>query len=155
MKKILKWLSLLFAAGVTVFVIFFLYAINSDEPIEKPEPFVYQTHIKEQKSEALWLNHLSKTRKKGYYFPVDEIYIKTDLVKVPQKKKPYRLVVDDLDPYQIFCLNQELKRHKIRYLFKKEKHANKLLVYSQDIGKLNSLVKVLKKYQIDAKILKR
>ncbi len=152
MKKILKWLSLLFAVSVSVFVIFLFYTINSEEPIEKPEPFIYESHIKDQESQALWLNHLSKTKRKGYFFPVDEVYIQTDLVKKKAKRKPYRLIVDDLDPYQTFCLSQELKRHKLKFFFKKDKNEVQLLVFSTDKAKLNSLVKVLKNYQIDATI---
>jgi hypothetical protein len=155
MKKILKWISLLFAVSVSVFVIFFLYDINSDEFVDDFEPLELKQNNSNQDKEALWLNHLSKAKKKQYFFPVDEIYIKTDLVKDKQKTKGYKLLVDDLDPYEIFCLNQELKRFNIKYFFKKDKTSNKLIVFSNDLGRLNSLVKVLKKYQIDAKIIKR
>ena len=155
MKRILKWLSLLFAVGVAVFVIFLLYTINAEEPTAKPKPFAPLIQKQEQKPEALWLNHLVETKKKGYFFPVNEVYIKTDLVKYVPPQKPMKLVVNDLDPYQIFCLKEELRRHKVRYFFKKSKEETKLLVYSKNRQKLNDLVKVLKKYQIDAKIQKR
>ncbi len=155
MKRVLKWLSLLFAVGIAVFVIYLLYSINIEEPIEKPEPFALPQQKKEHKNKAFWLNHLAGTKKKGYYFPVDEVYIKTDLVKFTPPQKPYELVVNDLDPYQTFCLREELKRHNVRYFFKKSKEETKLLVYSKSLKKLNDLIKVLKKYQIEAKIQKR
>ncbi len=149
MRKILKWLSLLFAASVAVFVIFLFYTINTQEDVSTPEPFVYQSKLKEQKPQTFWLNHLAKREKKDYFLPVDEVYIKMDLVKKIDRRKPYRLVVENLDPYQIFCLNQELKRHNLRYFFKKTKKETKLLVYSKERKKLDGLVKVLKNYQID------
>ena len=155
MKQVLKWLSLLFAASVTVFVIFLLYTINSEEPIKKLKPFALPTKKEEKASEALWLNHLADTKKKGYYFPVDEVYIKTDLVTYIPPQKPFKLVVNDLDPYQTFCLKEELRRHNVRYFFKKSKEETKLLVYSKNEKKLNDLIKVLRKYQIEAKIQKR
>ena len=155
MKQILKWFSLLFAVGVTIFVIFLFYTINIEEPINKPEPFALPTKKQEHTNKALWLNHLADTRKKGYYFPVDEVYIKTDLATYIPPQKPFKLVVAQLDPYQIFCLREELKRHNVRYFFKQSKEEMKLLIYSKSAQKLNDLVKVLKKYQIDAKIQKR
>ena len=155
MKEILKWTSLLFAVGAAVFVIFLFYTINTEEPISKPKPFALPNQQSEQKETALWLNHLADAKKKGYYFPVNEVYIKTDLLNYVPPRKPFEMVVNDLDPYQTFCLREELRRHDVRYFFKKSKEEMKLLVYSKSLKKLNDLVKVLKKYQIDAKIQKR
>jgi hypothetical protein len=155
MKKILKWVSLLFAVGMAVFVVFFLYSINSDEYTQSPEPLEYKSEVKKQEAQTLWLNHLSNAKKKQYFFPVDEIYIKTDLDLKKSDLKDYKLVVDELDPYEIFCLSRELKRFKIKYFFKKVKNKNILIVFSKDLDRLNRLVKVLKNYQIDAKIIKR
>lgn len=155
MKKVLKWLSLLFAAGVAVFVAFLFYNVSKEEPIERLEPLSLQSRLKEQKPQAFWLNHFAKREKKGYYLPVEEVYLKVDLTKKIDPRKPYRLIVEDLDPYQVFCLNQELKRHKLRYFFQKTKNETKLLVYSKDLKKLNGLVKTLKNYQIDVKEVKR
>ena len=152
MQKILKWFSLLFAVSIAIFVIYFLYDINKDEDITQPEPFVYKSEIQKKKDDGLWLDDLIKKGQKDYFFPVNEIFIKVDLEKIKKKKKVYQLFVNKLDPYEIFCLNQELKRYKIRYFFKKDKNSNKLLVYSNDVNRLNSLVNVLKRYQIKAKI---
>jgi len=155
MKKILKWISLLFVGGVSIFVIYFLYSINSDELIDNSKPLSLKTNRKDPKIDNLWLRHLTKEETKRYYFPVEEIYIKTDLVVDEKRVKPYRLLVNNLDPYQIFCLQQELKRYKLKFFFKKEENTTNLLVFSKSITKLRSLVDVLKKYQINAKILKR
>ncbi|SFV54516.1 Putative periplasmic protein [hydrothermal vent metagenome] len=155
MKQILKWFSLLFAVSVAIFVIFLLYTINGEEPIIKQKSFAPITQKKEQNKEALWLDHLVKRKKRDYFFPVTEVYIKMDLVKYIPPQKPMQLVVNDLDPYQIFCLKEELRDHKVGYFFKKTKEKTELFVYSKDRKRLNDLIKVLKKYQIDAKIVKR
>ncbi len=155
MKRVLKWLSLLFAVSVFSFVLIFLYNINQDEPIQKPEPFVLESKIEKQKSQALWLNHLSKTQKKIYYLPVEEVYVKVDLFTPKAKKRVYELVVQKLDPYQKFCLQEELRRFHLRYAFRQTDTETNLFVYSSELSRLNSLVKVLEKYQIKAKILQR
>ena len=64
----------------------------------------------------------------------------------------YKLSASLLDPYQLFCLKEELKQHKLRYYLKKDTKGVELLIYSQDVNKLNSLVKVLKNYQISASV---
>ncbi len=155
MKKVLKWISLLFIGGVTTFIIYFLYTINSAKLIEEQKPLVFKSYMKDPEIDNLWLKHFRNHKPKRYYFPVEEIYIKTDLVTDEKHIKTYKLVVNKLDPYQVFCLQQELKRYKLKFFFKKENNTTNLLVFSQSITKLRSLVNVLKKYQIDAKILKR
>ena len=57
-----------------------------------------------------------------------------------------------LDPYQLFCLKEELKSHKLKYYLKKDKIDVDLFIYSQNVDKLNNLVKVLKNYKISATI---
>ena len=57
-----------------------------------------------------------------------------------------------LDPYQLFCLKEELKQHKLKYFLEKDSLGVELLIFSKNIEKLNSLVKVLKNYQISATI---
>ncbi|NPA66471.1 MAG: hypothetical protein GXO11_06280 [Epsilonproteobacteria bacterium] len=151
----MKWISLLFVGGISIFIIYFLYVINSDELVDNAKPLTLETNRKDPKIDTLWLKRLAKENTQRYYFPVEEIYIKTDMVEEKKEIKPYQLVVNDLDPYQIFCLQQELKRYKLKFFFKKEKSTTNLLVFSQSITKLRSLVNVLKKYQINAKILKR
>ena len=155
MKKILKWFSLLFAVSVTVFVIFFLYNINSDITVSKPQPLEYKSIAKKQEAQALWLNHLSDTKKKGYFFPVDEVYIETKL-EVPKKSSTnYELVVNELDPYQIFCLEQELKRFTKEYFLKKEDKKLQVYVYAKQLDDLKALTKVLQRYNIEAEIKQR
>ncbi len=45
-----------------------------------------------------------------------------------------------------------LKQHQLKYYLKKDKNGAELLIYSKDKEKLNSLVEVLKKYQISATV---
>ena len=151
MQKILKWFAPLVAVGVAIFIIFFIISINSDDYVEI-EPLKKQNEVSVVKPKKVWLEHFSKTQRKGYFYPVNEIFIQVDLDAKIQKKTIYKLSASLLDPYQLFCLKEELKQHKLRYYLQKDKNGVELLIYSKDKKKLDSLVRVLKNYQITAKI---
>ena len=150
MQKIIKWFSPLLSLGVATFLVFFLMSINKYDEYDNSEPLVLDTNITQKKSEKLWLNHFSQTEKLGYSFPVNEVYIKVDLDEKITKTITYSLSAAVLDPYQIFCLKEELKQHRLKYYLNQDKHRMELLIYSKNVNKLNKLVKVLKNYQISA-----
>ncbi|WP_455756231.1 hypothetical protein [Sulfurimonas sp.] len=150
MQKILKWLTPLIGVGVAIFIIFFLISINSSEEFVEPEPLTFKAQVTQKKPEKVWLNHFSEAERLGYFYPVNEVYIKVDLDEKITKTITYRLSAPLLDPYQLFCLKEELKQHKLKYSLEKEKDGVELLIFSKNIDKLNSLVKVLKNYQISA-----
>ena len=153
MQKILKWFTPVLALGVAIFIVFFLISINSTDNLENIKPLVRETKEPTNQKEKVWLDRFSITQRKGYFYPVNEVYIKVDLDTNILGKTIYKLSASSLDPYQIFCLKEELKQHKLKYYFNKDKNGLELLIYSKDKLKLNSLVKVLKKYQIVAKIM--
>ena len=150
MHKILKWLTPLIGVGVAIFIIFFIISINSNEGFSKTEPLSLKDEVVQEKSEKVWLDHFSKTQRLGYFYPVNEVYIKVDLDEKITNSITYKLSAPLLDPYQLFCLKEELKQHKLKYFLEKDKNIVKLLIFSKNIDKLNSLVKVLKNYQISA-----
>lgn len=152
MQKLLKWFAPLLALGVAVFIIFFLISINSSVEFGDSEPLALKSKVVQKKPEKVWLNHFSKTQRLGYSYPVNEVYVQVDLNEKITKPITYKLSASLLDPYQLFCLKEELKQHKLRYYLKKDREGVELLIYSQDVNKLNSLVKVLKNYQISASV---
>jgi len=152
MQKILKWLTPLIAVGVAIFIIFFLISINSNEVYLETEPLRLEKHTTEEKPEKIWLEHFSKSERLGYTYPVNEVYVKVDLKEKITKTITYQLSAKLLDPYQLFCLKEELKNHKLKYYLKKDKMNVDLFIYSQNVGKLKNLVKVLKNYKISALI---
>jgi hypothetical protein len=151
-QKILKWLTPLIAVGVAIFIIFFLILINSNETPIKIAPLEHKSEVVVKKQEKVWLNHFSKTERLGYFYPVNEVYIQVDLNEKIASKTIYKLSAPLLDPYQLFCLKEELKQHKLKYYLKRDKRGVELLIYSKNIEKLNTLVRVLKNYQISAKV---
>ncbi len=152
MQKILKWFTPLLAVGVAVFIVFFFISINSSEEFIDDEPLILKTQVVKKKPEKVWLDHFSKSQRLGYFYPVNEIYIKVDLDEKITNTITYKLSAPLLDPYQLFCLKEELKQHKLKYFLKKDKNSVELLIFSKNLDKLNSLVKVLKNYQISANI---
>ncbi len=152
MRKILKWLTPLIAAGVAVFIIFFLISINSNEGYVNLAPLEHKSSVAVEEPKKVWLNHFSKSEKLGYFYPVNEVLIQVDLNEKIASQAVYRLSAPILDPYQLFCLKEELKQHQLKYYLKKDKNGAELLIYSKDKDKLNSLVEVLKNYQISANV---
>jgi len=152
MQKILKWLTPLIAVGVAIFIIFFLISINSSEVYLENEPLTLATEITDTKPEKNWLNHFSESERLGYFYPVNEVYVKVNLEEKITKTITYKLSAKLLDPYQLFCLKEELKSHKLKYYLKKDKMNVDLFIYSQNVDKLNNLVKVLKNYKISATV---
>ena len=152
MQKILKWFTPLLAVGVAIFIIFFLISINSTEQIDNSEPLEFKDKVVVRKKEKIWLEHFSKSQRLGYLYPVQEVFVKMDLGQKIVIRTIYKLSAPILDPYQLFCLKEELKNHNLHPYLIKDKHSVELLIYSKSLKKLNLLVRVLKNYQIMATI---
>lgn len=152
MQKILKWLTPLIAVGVAIFLIFFFISINSNENQIDNVQLKHKTEATAKEPKQSWLDYFSKTEKLGYFYPVNEVFIKIDLNENIATRTVYKLSAQSLDPYQLFCLKEELRQHKLKYYLKQDKNGVELHIYSQDKEKLNSLVTVLKNYQISATI---
>jgi len=150
MHKILKWLAPLIAVGVAIFIIFFLISINSNEVYSESKPLTLDTKPLQVKQEKIWLDSFSKLQREGYFYPVNEVYVKINLTEKITKTITYKLSAKLVDPYQLFCLKEELKNYKLKYYLKKDKMNIDLFIYSHNVDKLKNLVKVLKNYNISA-----
>ncbi|WP_297442052.1 hypothetical protein [Sulfurimonas sp.] len=152
MQSFIKWFAPIIAIGVAVFLTIFLISINSADVTLDDEPLRLENTNKTIKPEKIWLNHFSKSEKLGYFYPVNEIYVKVDLNEKITKTITYKLSANIQDPYQLFCLKEELNTHKLKYFLKKDKYGIDLLIYSQNVDKLQDLKKALKNYKIKAQI---
>ena len=135
---------------MAIFIIFFLISINSTDEFIDTEPLYLKDELVQKKQKKVWLDHFSQTQRLGYFYPVNEVYVKLDLDEKITKTITYKLSAPLLDPYQLFCLKEELRQHKLKYFLEKDNKGVELLIFSKNIDKLNSLVKVLKNYQISA-----
>jgi len=152
MHKFIEWFTPAVAIGVAIFITFFLISINSHEVVLDEESLDNKTVVSQESVEKSWLTHFSKSEKLGYTYPVNEIYVKVDLDEKITKTITYKLSANIQDPYQLFCLKEELNNHNLKYFFKKDSKGIDLLIYSQNVNKLNDLVKVLKNYKIIAQV---
>ncbi len=156
MQKLLKWLSLFIVVSVTIFLTTFLYMLyKSDSNIPKPKDLEFVVNINDTDKKDFWLEDVSIDANTGNddFLPVTEVLIKTSLVKDIKKTiKIYKIETNSLDPYQIFCLQEELNRFGVKYTFKKNKNQIRLYVISTNLKKLKKLVDVLKRYNIIATI---
>lgn len=134
--------------GVTIFIIFFLFSINSNDEFIEAKPLTYNDDVKPKHQKQDWLMYFSKTKKSGYFYPVNEIYVKINLNEKITKTITYRLSTSRLDSYQLFCLKVELKNRELKYLLDKSKNGVELFIFSQDRKRLDSLIKALKNYNI-------
>ena len=152
MHNLLKWLTPIIGIGVAIFIVMFLININSSKKTKNLEPFQIQSIVSPKDKTKVWLNHFSETERLGYSYPVNEVYIKTSLDEKIISKTIYKLSASLIDPYQLFCLKEELNQHQLKYFLKRDKLGVELDIYSKDRKKLNSLVRVLKNYQIMAEV---
>jgi len=153
MHTFLKWLTPIIGIGVAIFIVMFLININSSKKTRDLEPLELQSTVAPKDKEKLWLNHFSKTQRLGYFYPVNEVYIQTSLNEKIISNTIYKLTASLIDPYQLFCLKEELNQHKLKYYLKRDQTGVELDIYSKDKRKLNSLIRVLKNYQIVAEVM--
>ncbi len=154
MQRPILWLMPIIALGVVIFIVTFLIQLNG---ADKNATHTFNIEKKSDSqiansNDAKWLEHFSQSERLGFFYPVNEISIELDLNQKIVKENIYRLDAVLNDPYQLFCLKQELKSHQLRYFFKKENSGVDLLIFSKDMKKLNALVETLKNYRIEAKI---
>jgi hypothetical protein len=79
MQKILKWFTPALALGVAIFIVYFLISINSTQELMDIKPLVRKSEVSSNQEVKLWLNRFSKTQRWGYFYPVNEVYVKVDL----------------------------------------------------------------------------
>lgn len=152
MSKAFRWLAPIIFIGVSVFLLLFFISINSHDEIYVEEIPVDDTIEKKTQLKNTWLDHLSQNEKLGYFYPVNEVYVKVNLDKEIPRNTIYKLSTSVLDPYQLFCLKEELKFYKFKYYLSKKGDNVQLFIYSKNSKKLNALVDKLSQYKISAKV---
>ena len=136
-------------------LIVFFVQINKNEPIVSDFDLSNSAKKvdKPLKENSYWLEHFSKSEKVGTFFPVTEVSLSFDLEKKITRQKVYKLSANVIDPYQLFCLKQELNQRNIQYFFKRNQTTSELLVFSKDRDKLQQLLVALQEYKIEANLI--
>jgi len=151
-----KWLAPSIFVGVVIFLIFFLVQVNqTDASIYAEKADIPQAQeLAQIPSRKKWIERFSEHENQGYFYPVSEIFVEVDLKDPPETTTTYQLKTNELDPYQLFCLKEVLKKYKLKYMFEQKKDNIKLIIYSKNLSQLENMVKTLENYAINARIIK-
>lgn len=155
MQRLAYWLTPIIAIGVALFLVLLLYRINQGEtpPLIQQKPMGNSLPSSKISKDNGWLERFSKSERLGYFFPVNEIYLNIDLNQHIIQETIYQLKASIHDPYQFFCLKEELKNFGFKHLLKKDTKGTLLLIRSKNRDKLTALVNTLKNYQITATVM--
>ena len=153
-KKILGvfFIVLLFVV-IGILYSFFNYTDNNIEetkeylsPIEKIQ--------KTEKLDKSWIDKLETSKKSKYAYPVNELFMHIDLQKnIQAKTKLYKLVIQNIDRYSLFCIMQTLQNFNSPFVVSKQKFAPIIYLGSDNDKKLKIIKRKLKEYDIDSKIV--
>jgi hypothetical protein len=153
-KKILSvFFTILFFGVVGVLYSFFDY--TDDEIVETKEyPSPIDKKEKIQNLGKSWISSLVKNRNSSYFYPVNELYMHIDLHKyIAPKVKTYKLIIQNVDRYSLFCVMQTLQAFNLPFVFTKQKKAPTIYMGSDTKKRLKGIKSALARYGIDSKII--
>ncbi|WP_219349822.1 hypothetical protein [Helicobacter sp. 13S00482-2] len=107
-----------------------------------------ETLIEHDKS---WLKDSLKNFK-PYTYPATEIKIHMDFKSPDDKSIPTKLVIDNLDEYKFFCLNEILKEKKLEFAYYQAKNSTNIVIFLPSDKRRNQIMQDLKYYEIQYKL---
>ena len=87
-------------------------------------------------------------------FPAKELYLKMDLNYVPKTTILYQTIINNLDKYKVFGIEQILELNKIRYSIIKSKNDLKLFINFDKKEQAEKIMKIFKSYNFNVKLKK-
>jgi len=153
-KKILGTLFALLFLGVG-FLLYKLLNQGVEVKIEQAEDrsFAPQEIAKESNDRA-WVKELAQKESRSFVYPVNELFMQIDLQgPAAGKVKSFRLVIDRLDRYSLFCIVQTLTSFNLSYMIVKEEKAPLIYVQEKNEKALEKVLRELEKYDIKSKIV--
>lgn len=153
-KKILGILFVLLFVGVSVL----LYKLlNQSIEVKIDYALDHSPSISESKAESterIWMKELAYKDAKEFTFPVNELFLQIGLNGLAgQKVKSFKLVIDRIDRYSLFCIVQTLSALNFSYMIVKEEKAPLIYVQEKSEKALEKVVHELEKYDIKSKIV--
>jgi hypothetical protein len=141
------------------FTIFFLFLLsliivylNISLPYEKqPQQIIKREEIKEDVNSVLKALANSDTIEG---FPAKELYLRVDLNYVPKTKILYQTILNRLDKYKLFGVEQILKLNNIKYSIIKSENDLKLFINFDKKGQAEKIMNIFKSYNLNVKLKK-
>lgn len=110
--------------------------------------------VKIESTDRVWVKELAQKDAREFIFPVNELFMQIDLHGITgEKVKSYRLVIDRIDRYSLFCVVQTLTSFNLSYMVVKEDKAPFIYVQEKNEKGLDKVVAELEKYDIKSKIV--
>jgi len=134
---------------VVILIITYLKISNfnkNNNIIEKPKI------TKEQKEENSIIKVLINTKK--ITLPARELYLRIDLNYKPKIVILYQAVLNNLNKYALFGIEQILKLNNIKYSIIKSKNNLKLFINFDKKNQANRIIRLFKSYNFDVKLKK-
>jgi len=153
-KKILGTLFTLLFAGMSLF----LYKLLNQSIEVKMDVAKEQSPVPSSEpgfsTQREWVKELAHKDAREFIFPVNELFMQIDLHGTNgEKVKSYRLVIDRIDRYSLFCVVQTLSALRLSYMVVKEEKAPFIYVQEKSEKALEKVVAELEKYDIKSKIV--
>jgi len=110
--------------------------------------------IAKESNDRAWVKELAQQESRSFIFPVNELFMQIDL-QGPNagKVKSFRLVIDRMDRYSLFCIVQTLTSFNLSYMIVKEEKAPLIYVQEKNEKALEKVLHELEKYDIKSKII--
>jgi hypothetical protein len=121
-----------------------------DVEVETKETILKETSIKEEKI----LKALASAEPSEDELPVRELYYSVNLNFVTPVNIVYKTIINDLDKYQLFGIEQILKLNKIKYSIIKSNKNKKLFMNFHTKSSADRVVNLMKRYNINIKMEK-
>jgi len=132
-------------AGVFIIVYIKILNYNIDNSEIKPKI------VKETKEENSIIKALSLNEKK-IILPAKELYLRIDLNYKPKIVILYQTVLNKLNKYTLFGIEQILKLNNIRYSIIKSKNDLKLFINFDKKSQANKIIELFKSYNFNVKL---
>lgn len=100
-----------------------------------------------------WQENLAKLTPKPYTPAIERFSMRFEVDTEPLRPKSryFQLVIERNDTYSLFCLRQSLNSSKIKYALTRTSKATEVFLQTDKLAEVENLVKMLKKYEINAK----
>ncbi|PAF47000.1 hypothetical protein BKH41_08205 [Helicobacter sp. 12S02232-10] len=147
--KLLFGFLLIVIFALSVYILFFYYtSIPKDTfNINHNESAVEKNKIQ---GETLWLQSLL-TKSQNYSYPATEIKIGVNFRSPNEKINPTKLVIQHLDNYKFFCLNEVLKQEKIEFAYYQTGNSIDIVIFLPNDSRKKQIIEDLKHYEIQYK----
>ncbi|NPA54795.1 MAG: hypothetical protein GXO40_00330 [Epsilonproteobacteria bacterium] len=107
--------------------------------------------VKPKKEELSIIKLLANTPS-GDLFPAKELYLKVNLDFISKTHILYQTVINNLDKYTLFGIEQILQMNNIKYSIIKLKDDLKLFVNFTDVAQAKQIQQIFKSYNFDVKL---